>query len=789
MRSMPRIMYFLIMLVFVIPSLSKTYGQTEVAGEVLTALRQVPQAMPQQKLFIHTDKDEYLAGESIWFRAYLVNAYTHEPDHISTNLQVHLLSVQGDLIDFGLVRMQNGYGFGDFQLPDSLPDGNYHILGYTDLMEAWGEDEAFRKKIFVHNKGQANYINRAGMRQNRRFNNDLDKLQSVRQFAIFPEGGHLVKDIDSRVAFKAADGLGNGLDISGSLHAADGTKLLTFESFHDGMGSFTFTPERGQSYTARVKFPDGRSVEKVLPEALDEGYALKVDREGENLRVGVETNFDSRQYNIPLDIFILVQTRGHAYFYELGQLRQGRFSTTLPLDMLPTGVAQITVFDANSTPLAERLVFVNHDDIHQVSVQTAPMFIGGREGVEANAFFGEVNIGDDRAGFSTALLGGFGKPPSYGENIATWFYLTSEIGHLIKEPWYYLSGTTEAHLKASDLLMLTHGWRRFDWDNILAGDFGNVDAEPENRLTIKGNVALLRAQDSPGEQTVELRLYDGTAAEVYRTTSRHTGEFKFDGLEFDELTRVSLIVPESRRERQLIVELDRREYDRQPYNKGFYTQSHDITRRGTSWRRISQPITTLPSHTEAKRSEPPSMLGVIPDQVLYIDDIRGEPDNMESLLIGRVQIFRGPVSINLSTTPVYLLDGTTVSQQAFMSLNPLELEKIEIFTGPSTARFGASGAAGALHAVSKSGDTGYSSEFTVTGYHIPRRFYQHEIQYHEYRELNVEKTIMWDNRVRPDARGRSRYVFLGLDDFDYVRLIFQGVDSEGRIVFTEQMIK
>ena len=768
---------------------TKVHAQTEVAGKVLSGLRQVPEYMPQQKLFVHTDKDEYIAGESIWFKAYLVNAFTHEPDEISTNLQVHLLNVQGELVGFALLRMYNGYGFGNFHLPDSLPDGNYHLMAYTDLMEEWGEQEAFRKKIFVHNKDQADYINRSGFRQNRRFNNDLENLGSVNQFALFPEGGHLVAGVSNRVAFKAADGLGNGLQISGSLHASDGAEILTFESVHEGMGSFAFTPESGQSYFARVVLPNGRSTDKALPQAMAEGYTLRVDQENDALRITVETNFDSRQYNIPLDIFIMVQSGGHAYFYELGLLRQGRFSTSVPVEMLPTGISHVTVFDANSTPLAERLAFIHHDDLDQVAIQTSPIAMGGAEGIEVNAFFGDLDIRREQAGFSAALLGGFGDPTPYAENIVTWFYLTSELGHAIKDPWYYLEGTSPEQIQAADLLMMTHGWRRFEWEKILAGDFGTIEAEPENRLTIKGDVTLLRGPDSPGEQTVELRLYDGTAAEVYRTTSLHTGEFIFDGLEFDELTRVSLMVPESRRERQMVVELNRREYELQDYNMGFYTEPHEITRRGTSWRRISQPVTTLPSHTDPKRSEPPSMLGVIPDQVLYIDDVRGDPDNMESLLVGRVQLFRGPVSINLQTTPIYLLDGSTISSQAFMSLNPLELEKIEIFTGPSTARFGASGAAGALHAVSRKGDEGFSSEFTVTGYHIPRRFYQQEMPYAHYRDLNVEKTIMWNNMVRPDNRGRSRYVFLDLDDFDYVRLIFQGVDINGRVVFTEHMIK
>ncbi len=787
--TMKHLFKLMIIAVFLVPAVWQhpVFSQVDSGAQILGSLNRVPAEMPQQKLFLHTDKDEYLAGETLWFKAYLVNAFSHQPDLLSTNLQVHLLNADGDLAGFALVKLTDGYGHGDFQLPDSLADGNYHILAHTDMMEAWGSDEVFKKYFYVHNPEEENFIRRRGIRSNRRLNRSLENLEENVQFAVFPEGGNMAAGLENRVAFKAADGLGRGMDASGRLRTGDGTEILTFTTIHDGMGEFAFVPEAGKEYTVQVEFADGSGIQKVLPAALEEGYVLNVLPRDGKLEVSVSANFDSRQYNIPPDIFIIAQVRGRAYFYELGMLRQGRFNTTIPADMLPTGVAQITVFDANNTPLAERLVFVNHHDIGEASIQTSTSSLGGQSAIVMDLTFDEHEFKDSKTGYSLAVLASPEGSPGYGENIATSFYLTSELGHLVNDPWYYFQDNDEARL-AADLLMMTHGWRRFSWENILAGDFGDVEARREERLTISGKVTLSRYDDSPGEQTVELGLLDGQSVEIYRSTTRHTGEFSFSGLEFDELTRVRITVPASTRERRMEVELDRREYRKRPHVPGFYSQKHEILRRGRAWRRVPVPETLLPDPTRQKHTRI-SALGAAPDFVLYMDDVRGEPTDMASLMSGRVRISRGPASINLPTIPLFLIDGSIVKQPVFYALNPVDLEKIEVYSGASTAIFGARGANGAIHAVTRTGLNRDETMFNVTGYHIPRKFFVNHIHYSEYAALGLSKTLLWEEILVPNNNGEARYMFPGIDSFDHVRVVIQGVDNNGHIIYTEQKLR
>ncbi|MFW5821665.1 MAG: hypothetical protein ACOCWA_10260, partial [Bacteroidota bacterium] len=76
---------------------------------------------PQQKAYLHTDKDNYSADERIWFKAYVVNATTHAFDERSTNLYVDLINPAGFVVQTKLLRLEEGMARGDFAMQDTVP--------------------------------------------------------------------------------------------------------------------------------------------------------------------------------------------------------------------------------------------------------------------------------------------------------------------------------------------------------------------------------------------------------------------------------------------------------------------------------------------------------------------------------------------------------------------------------------------------------------------------------------------------------------------------------------------
>ncbi len=149
--------------------------------------------------------------------------------------------------------MFNGFGIGDFHLSDTLPEGLYQIRAYTNWMQNFDEAFYFNKNFPLTNPGYSKLISPKQARVNQKELENRQKMADEIDLQFMPEGGVLVNDLLSTVAFKAINQLGKGVDIKGSVVDENGTEITPFESFFKGMGRFLITPKKGKKYFAVVK--------------------------------------------------------------------------------------------------------------------------------------------------------------------------------------------------------------------------------------------------------------------------------------------------------------------------------------------------------------------------------------------------------------------------------------------------------------------------------------------------------------------------------------------------------
>src|SRR4051794_22968305 len=177
--------------------------------------------VPDQKPYVHFDKDLYRAGESIWFKAYLFSGFGLAVN--SHNFYAELLNDQGSILQRKIYPITESSAFGNFDLPDSMPAGNLIFRAYTPWMMNFDTAFFFQKSIAVTNK--------AGVTEKKKA--DAAKGYSL-QF--FPEGGNLVNGLQSVIAFKANDDAGMPVGAKGNIVDSKGTVVTSFASAHDGMG-------------------------------------------------------------------------------------------------------------------------------------------------------------------------------------------------------------------------------------------------------------------------------------------------------------------------------------------------------------------------------------------------------------------------------------------------------------------------------------------------------------------------------------------------------------------------
>jgi len=244
------------------------------------------QVFPQEKLHLHTDRDIYIPGEKIWFKAYLADAATHQPSAGSRYVYVELISPADSLVSRVMLRPENGLFYGNIFLADMIPEGNYTLRAYTKYMENLGDDYFFKKNIRIGNIKNnyelkiTNYENEpsGGNRKNDLAGAGPALDQNNYDVSFFPEGGNLVEGVICKIAFKALNRNGTPATVTGEIVDETGMVITSIQTCHAGMGVFACLPERGKRYYLNCR--DGNGIEKKfkLPQSHPRAYALSVTR-------------------------------------------------------------------------------------------------------------------------------------------------------------------------------------------------------------------------------------------------------------------------------------------------------------------------------------------------------------------------------------------------------------------------------------------------------------------------------------------------------------------------------
>src|SRR5689334_22651695 len=95
-------------------------------------LSQLSDQSPIEKVYLHLDRDIYMSGETIWFKAYLLSDFL--PDTISTSLYVELLDETSRIISRKIEPVLFYSARGQIELSDSLSTGSYFIRAYSPTM-------------------------------------------------------------------------------------------------------------------------------------------------------------------------------------------------------------------------------------------------------------------------------------------------------------------------------------------------------------------------------------------------------------------------------------------------------------------------------------------------------------------------------------------------------------------------------------------------------------------------------------------------------------------------------
>ncbi len=482
------------------------------AQQIDSLLTILSENYPQEKIHLQTDKLYYNPGETIWFKAYL--KADNLPLPISKTCYAELLDEKGKLLQRKMVPVLEAGAASNFDIPDTVQSSKLFIRAYTSWMLNFDSSLIYLQPVHIIPSKSS-----------------VKKLPApvVYSLTLFPEGGDLVEGISSAVAFKATGQEGTPVDVSGNIVDAKGNKIVSFSSVHDGMGYFLLQPLANEKYKAVWKDKKGIQHETPLPDAQKNGLVLSVVYTQNKLQYTLTRSENAEKS--PMIYYAIAQMQQRqVYGAKINLTNQPGVTVPFITDSLPDGVLQLTIFNAQQIPVAERIVFVNNNnyyfntDLHAVEKNLAKR---GRNILQ-------IDVGSNLlANLSIAVTdGGINAVTNNETNIFTQLLLSSDLKGYVFNPAYYFSSDEDSVKQQLDLVMMTNGWRRFKWENILTQKWPVLTLLPENFIAIKGKVLGL-SKLQLNDKTITGILKSKTGVSQFLSIPvDNKGEFKTDNLYF-----------------------------------------------------------------------------------------------------------------------------------------------------------------------------------------------------------------------------------------------------------------
>ena len=474
---------------------------------------------PQEKLHVSTDKDSYIAGDTIWLRAHCADAATHRPVAASRYVYVELRDDRGSLVRRIKLLSRDSVYSGYLPTQSLERFGDYSLTAYTLYMRNQGPDYFFKKPLTIWPYQESRRTQR---------NTSVRKVSDF-DVSFFPEGGYLIDGYDCCVAFKALGDDGGSVEITGVVKNDRDEVVDTLRTLHGGMGCLRFTPHTGERYYAECTMAGGKTERFDLPASNNLACVLRVLHTERDFTVMVQSGRP-----LPKGLRLLVHCRGNLCYFR--EWNDDLPSLIFKRDKLPGGVLQILLLDKAGNALSERLVFNRGEELATTDMQVRGT-LKQRTKVTLSVAATDPDGGPAAGDFSIAVTDRAAVPSATSGSIYSTLLLTSELRGTIETPDWYFEGRDAARVTALDALLLTQGWRRYDVPELMKKEYVEPQYPLEVGQEITGRISKSGLWNRKKKLSrYEMRMIVPSLHYVTKCAVDDTGAFALNGFDFPDST-------------------------------------------------------------------------------------------------------------------------------------------------------------------------------------------------------------------------------------------------------------
>ena len=761
---------------------------------------------PQEKIFIHFDKYIYKPGETIWLKAYLTDGIL--PSEQSKSLYADWYDDNGVLIQHLSLPIFQSIAVGEFLIPTKYSGNNLHVKAYTTWMLNFDTAFLFTKYFPVVQP-----------------NLNQEQFNTIKPIVnFFPEGGSIIHSVESYVAFKVTNQYGQPIKISGVIKNNLGEVIDTIITQHDGMGAvYIEKPNSKMQYTAYYKEEHSNfEYSKLLPAIEENGVSLLVQNVKNTVIATIHrsANVSSENKNIKLYVLINNQIAFKAFVKLTNKTSQ---IIHIPTNSLPTGIMQLTLFNEDYLPLAERIFFVKN-----VNFQFYPS-VQSKINTNARAKnIIDIDVPDSLLTNLSISITDENVKQDSSTNIFSELLLSSDIKGKINNPAYYFSNSDETTQQHLDLVMLTNGWRKYNWQQIIKNQTPLIRYAKDSTYTqFIGKSFGLSKTDFLQDQKILLFLETkDSTKEHFILPIKKDGSFEISGiLFFDTLKVYYSFLSNKKLNRNAEVSFQNDLFNTPSTNnidtiiKKFTTINADYFEQqrklDLEYERLlktknSGYLNEVVVKTKAKTAidllDEKYASGIFSGRDAYqfdlINDLRAQSSfslfNYLQGIVPGLQVFRNGGETTLKwrqSTPSFFVDEMNTEADVVATIPMSEIAYVKVFRPPFFGGFGAS-SGGAIALYTRKGSdvkssSGKGLEFKyLEGYSAYKYFFSPNYEKeNDALTPDFRTTIYWNPYITTEGNQRKATIqFFNNDYSKKFKMVLCGMNSEGKLTWIEKML-
>jgi hypothetical protein len=759
----------------------------------------------QEKVVLTLSKNEYVAGETIYFKAYVLNGY--EPSSVSTNLYTELYDENKKVIQQHIIPLLNGSGEGSFVLPPSLGENVYYIRAYTQYMLNYDEAFQYLKPVNIYNPVSMNKLRPKPMQW---------------AAAAFAEGGTFLNDIPVTLAIRLYSTGNLPQSWQGSLHEKGSTApLAEAEVFNTEIGIVRFTPKAGKEYVISIKDNGGKVQVIDVPKASNNGTALRLVPNDDKIGYSIQTkNLVSNGVG-----YKLVGTVQDQVVF-LGTIKKspGVIEGLIDIKDWPSGILQLTLFNEKDEPVNSRLCF-----IHQQIKTSAPELKTDTVSFSTKGF-NNWSVSVDSTSWPAYSVQINDAAYPFENNFLSDVYLTADFSTPAQNASWYFQEVNEVKKAALDALLISEKWSRFNWNDLVNNRFPTLHFYPDQYLSYSATVHKGKKLQLLKDINLVLQTKD-SLIQFIQVESDSTGRFKLTNLIFLDTIKVYYQANNRKvfdRDVQINFELQNKFH---PYKRTFPSSAFEVAPRTNT--------DTLPAHIKWTVGQKSNELllnekeKVLEEVVVYaqarnltrelerelgsglfssggsetIFDFINEDQtsaqgytNILEWLYGRVPGFSTRLQDDtviplLRGAPAQVfLDEMPVDNEVLSGLSASNIAMIKVIRGFS---LGSRGGNGAIVIYTRKGNM--NSKFStpslpnniLTGYQKQPDFFSPDYRMENLRSTPDQREILFRSTLLYPANATltAPVKFYNNDRARQYRLLVTGFTNDGKLVYLDQLIQ